>query len=111
MPLAAPTSTKPGMTRNADSTAEPAAASRQPATPDRQPAASTGTLPLRSIARPAGSAATAEEARNTAGPRPRIDLTPVTSTSVMVATATTSCTMPVRQVNVPASSTVLRRTT
>src|SRR5439155_9470790 len=88
----------------------PAAVTQQPATPAAQPPARTGTRPKRSIARPAGNAAKAAEARNTAGPRPRIDSIPVTSTSVVVATAATSCSMPERQVSVAARRTVLRRT-
>ena len=110
VPLETPISMNPGITSSHVSAAEPAAASTQPATPHRQPAASTGTRPRRSIARPAGSAASAADARNTAGPSPRIDSMPVTRTSVIVATATTSCSIPERHVRVAARSTVERRT-
>src|SRR6478672_2874949 len=110
VPLDPPTMTKPRRTSGADSRPDPAAATMQPATPRAQPVASTGTRRCLSIARPAGSAATADDARNTAGPRPRIDSMPVTRTSVMVETATTSWSMPLRHVSVAASRTVFRRT-
>ena len=110
MPLDPPTITKPTSTSGADSRPDPAAARMQPPTPRAQPVASTGTRRCRSIARPAGRAATADDARNTAGPRPRIDSMPVTRTSVIVETATTSWSMPLRHVSVAASRTVFRRT-
>ena len=77
--------------------------------PATQPPASTGMRPCRSIRRPAGSAARAPAVRKIAGPSPRIPSIPVTSTSVTVATATASCTMPESDVSVAASRIVLRR--
>ena len=68
----------------------------------------TGTRPSRSISRPAGSAASAPAVMKIAGPRPRIDLIPVTRTSVIVATATASWSTPSRRQS--ESRTVLRRT-
>src|SRR6476659_10188347 len=81
-----------------------------PTMPSTQPKATTGTRRCRSIALPAGRAATAEDARKTAGPRPRIDSMPVTRTSVIVDTATTSWSIPLRQVSVAARRIVFRRT-
>src|SRR4029079_4699192 len=75
-----------------------------------QPKATTGTRRCLSIALPAGRAATAEDARKTAGPRPRIDSMPVTRTSVIVDTATTSWSIPLRHVSVAARRIVFRRT-
>ena len=63
--------------------------------PDRRsPTASTGTRPKRSIARPAGSAASAPEASTIAGPSPSSPFTPVTSTNVSEATAAESWSIP-----------------
>ena len=53
------------------------------------PPASTGIRPTRSIARPAGRAASAPVARIRAGPSPSSPSTPVTTTKVIVATAST----------------------
>ena len=61
------------------------------------------------MSRPAGRAASAPAVRKIAGPRPRIPSMPVTRTSVTVATATASWTMPERHVRVAASRTVFRR--
>ena len=82
---------------------------RQPTMPATQPPASTGIRPRRSMSRPAGSAASAPAVRKIAGPSPRIPSMPVTRTSVTVATATASWTMPDRHVSVAASRTVFRR--
>ena len=93
-PFMAPTPTKPRTTSEALSTTHPSAVIRQATTPMTKPPAITGTRPNRSISRPAGSAATAPAVRKIAGPRPRIDSTPVTRTRVIVATATASCSTP-----------------
>ena len=81
-----------------------------PAIPRQKPPASTGTRPTRSISRPEGNAASAAAERKIAGPSPRIDSTPVTSTRVRVETATASCTIPELHVRQVASRNVLRRT-
>ena len=74
-----------------------------------KPAASTGTRPKRSIARPAGSAASAPEASTIAGPSPSRPLTPSTATSVSDATAADSCSIPELAARAADSSAVLRR--
>ena len=66
--------------------------------------------PCRSIARPAGKAASAAVVRKIAGPRPRMPSIPVTTTSVTVATATTSWIVPERQTSAPERRSVFRRT-
>ena len=109
VPLAAPTPVRPTSTAGAESTALPSAASPQPADPTTKPSASTGTRPTRSIARPAGSAASAPEASTIAGPRPSRPSTPTTETSVSEATAADSCSVPELAASAADSSAVLRR--
>ena len=94
MPLAAPSAMKPGTTSSQVSAAQPAAVSTPPRMPKTKPTRMTGMRPNRSIARPPGPALRALEARKIAGPRPRMPSTPVTSTSVTVATATASWNIP-----------------
>ncbi len=110
VPLAAPTATSPSSTIGADPRALPAAASAQPTAPAQKPPASTGTRPIRSIARPAGSAASAPDARTIAGPSPSSPRTSRTSTSVSDATAAESCSIAELAASAAASSAVLRRT-
>ena len=109
VPLAVPTSTSPPSTAGAEGSALPSAASAQPPTPMPKPAASTGTRPKRSIARPAGSAASAPDASTIAGPSPSRPLTPTTATSVSEATAADSWSIPELAASAAASSAVLRR--
>ncbi len=109
-PFIAPTPTNPRITSGALSTTHPSAVSKQPSMPTTKPPAITGTRPKRSIRRPAGSAAAAPAVRKMAGPRPRIDSIPVTRTSVIVATATASCSTPESRTRQRPSSAVLRRT-
>ena len=78
------------MTSGAESAKQPSAVSTQPIAPMTKPPAITGTRPRRSMSLPAGSAASAPAVMKIAGPSPRIDSIPVTSTSVIVATATAS---------------------
>ena len=87
VPLAIPTSTKPASTSTAISAAHPIAANTPPTAPITKPAASTGTRPTRSMARPANGAASAPEASTIAGPRPSSPSMPSTCTSVSDATA------------------------
>ena len=110
VPFATPTRAKPRMTSGAVPQRQPSAVVDVPATPTTQPTASTGTRPRVSISRPAGNAASAPAVRKMAGPRPRIPSIPVTTTSVVVATATTSWIVPERQTSTPESRSVLRRT-
>src|SRR5215210_6941303 len=109
VPLAAPTHTSPNRTTGADSSEEPNPASTPPRPPAANPAARTGTRPKRSIARPAGSAASAPEASTMAGPSPSSWSTPSTSTRVSEATAAESCSMPEFAASDADSSSVLRR--
>ena len=90
-PLAAPVSMKPRMSSGAEPTLVASAVRQQPTVADRYPPAITGRRPMRSIARPAGSAASADASRKIAGPRPSRPRTPVTSTNVIDDTAATSC--------------------
>ena len=94
VPPAAPTQTSPMNTGGADSSVLPSAASTPPSVPITKPVAITGTRPNRSIARPAGNAASAPDASTIAGPRPSSPLTPITSTNVSEATAAESCIIP-----------------
>ncbi len=87
----------------------PSAASPQPAEPTTKPRASTGTRPMRSIARPAGSAASAPDASTIAGPSPSRPLTPTTETSVSEATAAESWSVPEFAASDADSRNVLRR--
>ena len=66
------------------------AISEQPIAATTKPAASTGTRPKRSIARPAGSAARPDDARKIAGPRPSSPSIPVIATNVSELTAAAS---------------------
>ena len=109
MPLAAPTKTRPPSTAGANSVALPRAARPQPTAPKTYPAASTGMRPMRSIARPAGSAARAPQASTIAGPSPSRPSTSTTSTSVRDATAAESWSIAELVASAAASSAVLRR--
>src|SRR4051794_37555572 len=109
VPLAAPTPTRPARTAGAESVLLPSAARPQPAAPAPKPAASTGTRPMRSMSRPAGSAASAPEARTIAGPRPSRPWTPTTATSVSEATAAESWSVAEFAASADESSSVLRR--
>ena len=93
-PFIAPMPTNPRITSGARSSTHPSAVRTQPQKPTTKPPEMTGMRPRRSINRPAGSAASAPAVRKIAGPRPRIDSIPVTRTSVIVATATASCSTP-----------------
>src|SRR5829696_3035091 len=110
VPLAAPTHSSPARTTGADSSLEPRPASAPPRPPVANSAASTGTRPKRSIARPAGSAASAPEASTIAGPSPSSWSTPTTSTSVSDATAADSCSIAELAASDADSRKVLRRT-
>ena len=94
MPLAMPISTNAVKTSTALSEAEPVAATTPPTAPMAKPAASTGTRPTRSIARPANGAVSAPHASTIAGPRPSRPSIPSTWTSVIDATAACSWSMP-----------------
>jgi hypothetical protein len=109
MPLAAPTATRPTSTTGAEPALLPTAASAHPAAPATNPPASTGMRPMRSIARPAGSAASAPDASTIAGPRPSSPRTSSTSTSVSDATAAESWSIAEFAASAAASRTVLRR--
>jgi hypothetical protein len=82
-----PISTKAANTSTADSAAEPIAATTPPTAPTPKPAASTGTRPIRSIARPAKGAVRAPQASTIAGPSPSSPSMSSTCTSVIDATA------------------------
>ena len=75
----------------------------------RSPSASTGTRPKRSIARPAGSAASAPEPSTIAGPSPSSPFTPMTSTNVSDATAAESWSIAELAARAAARSAVFRR--
>ena len=90
MPLAAPVSAKPAITSGVEPMLVASAVTEQPAAAARKPPAITGRRPTRSIARPAGTAASAEDTRKIAGPSPRSPSIPVTSTNVIEETAATS---------------------
>ena len=107
--LAAPTHISPPRTAGAKAVALPSAASPQPAAPVPKPTASTGTLPVRSIARPAGSAASAPDARTIAGPSPSSPSMSRTVTSVSDATAAESCSIAELIASAAASRMLLRR--
>src|SRR5207244_10058266 len=77
--------------------------------PSTKPARITGIRPTRSDRWPAGPTAAAPAIRKTAGPRPRMLLTPVTATIVTVPSATASWIIPDRQTSPPASRIELRR--
>ena len=110
VPCATPTSAKPATTSAAESSSQPSAVVRQPAMPG-EAAAGEHRHAAVAVHQPAGgSAASAPAVRKIAGPRPRIPSIPVTSTSVTVATATASWTIPESDVSVAASRNVLRRT-
>ena len=109
VPLEAPTPTRPASTSGAESVVQPIAASVPPAPPSTNPPAITGTRPIRSISRPAGSAASAPLASTMAGPRPSSPSTPTTSTSVSDDTAADSCSMPELAASAADSRNVLRR--
>ncbi len=79
LPFIAPTATKPDDHEHCVVDPHPSATRQQPAAPIPKPPAITGTRPIRSMSRPAGSAASAPAARKIAGPSPRIDSMPVTS--------------------------------
>src|SRR5262245_29937770 len=108
VPPAVPTKTRPRKTGKAESTAQPSAASTPPSPPRTKPVARTGTRPNRSIARPAGRAASAPEASTIAGPSPIRPLTPVTSTNVSEATAADSWSIPELAASEAERSAVLR---
>ena len=90
IPLAAPVSAKPRITSGVDPRFVASAVSPQPAAAIRNPLPITGLRPTRSIARPAGTAASAPDVRKIAGPSPSNPSTPVTSTNVSEETAATS---------------------
>jgi hypothetical protein len=94
VPLATPIRTKARNTSTAVSVALPIAATTPPTAPVTKPAASTGTRPRRSIARPANGAATAPQASTIAGPSPSRPSIPSTWTSVIDATAACSWSIP-----------------
>ncbi len=110
VPLDAPTATRPASTMGADPRTLPTAASAQPIVPAQNPPARTGTRPMRSIARPAGSAASAPAASTIAGPSPSSPFTSRTSTSVSDATAAESCSIAEFAASAEARRIVLRRT-
>ena len=98
------------MSAGAEPTFVASATRAQPAAADTKPAATTGRRPIRSIARPAGTAASAEATRKIAGPRPSRPWIPVTSTNVIDETAATSCSTAEWTAIVAARMSVLRRT-
>ena len=108
-PLAAPTHMSPPRTAGAKAVALPSAASPQPAAPVPKPGASTGTLPTRSIARPAGSAASAPGRQDDRGASPSRPSMSSTVTSVSEATAAESCSIAELIASAAASRMLLRR--
>ena len=108
-PCEAPTSARPSTTSGLETQRHPSAVTTAATIPIMKPEVMTRMRPNRSIARPAGNDATAAEAMKSAGPRPRMPSTPVTSTSVVVATATASWSVPERHVSAEASRRVFRR--
>src|SRR4051812_20507200 len=90
-PLAAPVSMNPRMRMGGESMLVASAVRQQPAVAAKYPQAITGRLPKRSIARPAGTAVSADATRKIAGPRPSSPRAPVTSTNVIEDTAAVSC--------------------
>jgi hypothetical protein len=110
VPFATPTSAKPTRTSATELHRVPRPVTTVPIPPMTKPAASTGTRPRRSIARPATSAPTALDERTTAGPSPSRPSMPVTATNVTVATAAVSCDIPNRHARPAESSAVLRPT-
>jgi hypothetical protein len=109
IPLAAPVSANPRMTSGVESTLVASAVSAQPTAAAPYPPAITGSRPTRSIARPAGTAVSADATRKIAGPSPSRPSTPVTSTNVSDETAATSWSTAEYTAIVAASSSVLRR--
>jgi hypothetical protein len=109
IPLAAPVRAKPRITAGVESRFVASAVSAQPAAASPYPPAITGRRPIRSIARPAGTAASADATRKIAGPSPSSPSTPLTSTNVIDDTAATSCSTAEYTAIVAASSSVLRR--
>ena len=107
--LAAPTHMSPPRTAGAKTVALPSPASPQPAAPVPKPSARIGTRPTRSMARPAGSAASAPEVSTIAGPRPSSPLMSSTLTSVSEATAAESCSMAELMASAAASRMLFRR--
>src|SRR5215218_4938519 len=110
MPLAAPVSANPRITSGVDRAPVASAVIPQPAAAIRNPPPITGRRPTASIARPAGTAASADAVRKIAGPSPSSPSTPVTSTNVSDDTAATSCSTAEYTAIVVASSSVLRPT-
>jgi hypothetical protein len=90
MPLAAPVKPKPRITSGVEPMPVASAVRPQPAAAARKPPPTTGLRPRRSIARPAGTAVSADAVRKIAGPSPSSPSTPVTSTNVSDETAATS---------------------
>ena len=109
VPDAAPTSARPRTTSAVDDQAQPNATVHVATMPVAKPPEMTGIRPNRSIARPAGSAASAAVERKIAGPSPTMLRTPVTVTSVVVPTATATCSIPPDAARPAARSRVLRR--
>ncbi|MDQ3777557.1 MAG: hypothetical protein M3310_01625 [Actinomycetota bacterium] len=97
------------MTAYADSIEVPRAVRPHPTAPSTNPVAITGIRPKRSMDRPAGRDVSAEAVRKIAGPSPRSDSKPVTSTKVRLETAATSWIVAELTAITVASRTVLRR--
>ena len=91
MPLAAPVRANPRISSSGESIAVASAVRPHPTAAARKPPPTTGRRPMRSIARPAGTAASADAVRKIAGPSPSRPSMPVTSTNVSDETAATSC--------------------
>ena len=81
-PPAAPVNAMPAITATVESMRVASATSEQPIAAITKPTAITGTRPKWSIARPAGSAASPEDARKIAGPSPSSPSIPVICTNV-----------------------------
>ena len=106
----APQRPSPRKTSAPERVAQPAAVTHGPSVPSTKPLRITGIRPTRSEMRPAGPTASAPAIRKTAGPRPRMPLTPVTLTIVTVPSATASWIIPDWKTRPPARSNALRRT-
>lgn len=87
VPYEAPMRTSPKTTATVESREAPKPTSTHPRMPRVKPPASTGTRPKRSIARPAGRAASAAVLMNMAGPSPTSPSRPVTASKVIGVTA------------------------
>ena len=109
-PPAAPVSAMPVITTAVEPVRVASATSEQPSDAITKPTAITGTRPKWSIARPAGSAASPDDARKIAGPSPSSPEIPVICTNVIEFTAAASWKRHEFTASAAASKIVLRLT-